>query len=32
MEDLVALGREYAVPPGIVVPHLPERLVAPRPG
>ena len=32
MKDLVALGREYAVPPGIVVPHLPERLVAPRPG
>ena len=32
MQDFSDLGRPYAVPADIVVPHLPERLVAPRPG
>lgn len=32
MKSLADLGRPYAVPEGIVVPHLPERLVAQPPG
>lgn len=32
MQDLHDLGTPYAVPPGITVPHLPRRLVAPPPG
>lgn len=32
MKELADLGRPYAVPEGIIVPHLPQRLVAQPPG